>query len=65
MLGLPSRNNSFQNVCVAGIVIGGVMIGEKDMLSGNSIGYICCMLFNLSEAVMSQYSSHLYRKDNF
>ena len=32
MLKLPVRTNSFQNICVIGIVCGGLMVGEKDML---------------------------------
>ena len=47
-LRLPVKTNHFQNLCVAGIVIGGVMVGEKDMLSGDSRGYVSCMLYNLS-----------------
>ena len=32
MLKLPVRTNNFQNICVIGIVCGGLMVGEKDML---------------------------------
>ena len=65
LLKLPVKTNHFQNLCIFGIVIGGVMVGEKDMLAGDSVGYISCLLFNLSEALLLQYSAYLYRSDGY
>jgi hypothetical protein len=45
---LPAKTTKFQNICMIGIITGGAMVGEKDLLHGNFIGYICCLTFNLS-----------------
>lgn len=48
LLKLPVKTNTFQNFCIIGIVLGGALVGEKDILHGNIIGYICCLCFNMS-----------------
>lgn len=63
-LKLPVKTNHFQNICIFGIVIGGALVGGKDILHGNAIGYLCCLLFNCSEAIVLQYSAYLYRHDS-
>lgn len=64
-LKLPVTTSHFQNICVVGIVAGGLMVGEKDMLSGEKIGYVSCLMYDLSEAVLLQYSAYLCRNDGF
>lgn len=58
---LPSTTNQFQNICIIGIVVGGALVGERDLLHGNPIGYLCCMMFNISESITLHYAVHLYR----
>lgn len=62
ILTLPTRINILQNVCIVGIVIGGILIGEKDILNGNFIGYVSCLGFDLSDAISLQYAAYLFRK---
>lgn len=50
-----------QKICIAGILLGGVLIGERDILNGNIIGYLCSLSFDLSEAISLQYSAYLFR----
>ena len=46
-LKLPTKLNQGQYICMAAIVIGGLMVGEKDILMGQATGYIASLAFNL------------------
>jgi len=48
ILKLPTQTNTFQNYCIVGILVGGAMVGEKDMLQGSVIGYAASLMFDLS-----------------
>lgn len=45
---LPVTTNRIQYFCIFGIVLGGALVGERDMISGNFIGYISCIGFDMS-----------------
>lgn len=59
--------NNFKNVhytCIGCILVGGLMIGEKDIFRGELIGYVSSLFYTLCEAMSLQYSLHLYEKRN-
>ena len=62
---LPMKLNKLQYLCMVAIVIGGIMVGEKDILGGEAKGYIACLVFNLFESFSILYSAFLYREKGF
>ena len=46
--------------CIAGIVLGGLMIGGKDIYNGQIVGYVASLGYTLFEALSLQISQHLY-----
>ena len=42
-----------------------MMVAEKEVLMGDTKGYIACLAFNLFEALSIQYAAFLYREKNF
>ena len=65
MFKLPNHLSSIQYYCIVGIVVGGIMVGEKDILTGHSAGYLACLCFNLFEALSVQYSAYLYHAKKY
>jgi hypothetical protein len=61
-MSLPSNFNRIHYGCIACIVLGGLMIGERDIFRGEIIGYIASLVYTLFEALSLQYSLHLYEK---
>jgi hypothetical protein len=47
-LKLPVKTNHFQNICIVGIVVGGAMVGERDLFHGGLLGYLASLMFNLT-----------------
>lgn len=62
---LPSNLSEVQYSCIVAIVVGGIMVGEKDILAGHSTGYLACLAFNLFEALSVQYSAYLYKEKKY
>jgi hypothetical protein len=62
LMNLPNNFNRIHYACIAGIVFGGMMIGERDIFRGEVIGYISSLVYTLFEALSLQYSLHLYEK---
>ena len=62
---LPNNFNRLHYACIAAIIAGGLMIGEKDIFAGNFLGYVSSLVYTLFEALSLQYSLHLYEKNIF
>lgn len=62
LMGLPNNFNRIHYACIAGIVLGGLMIGERDIFKGEIVGYVSSLVYTLFEALSLQYSLHLYEK---
>ena len=43
----PTKLNETQYLCMGAIIIGGIMVGEKDILNGEAKGYAACIAFDL------------------
>ncbi len=50
MFSLPHKFNKLQYSCILFIVMGGVLVGEKDILMGDFIGYAAAVCYNICEA---------------
>ena len=61
VLKFPAKLTRIQHICMIVIVVGGVMVAEKQILMGDTAGYIACLAFNLFEALSIQYAAFLYR----
>jgi hypothetical protein len=61
-MNLPNNFSRVHYACIAGIVVGGMMIGERDIFRGEVLGYISSLVYTLFEALSLQYSLHLYEK---
>lgn len=44
---LPHKFNKLQYSCILFIVMGGVLVGEKDILMGEFIGYVAALCYNI------------------
>ncbi len=47
LFSLPHKFNRLQYSCILFIVMGGVLVGEKDILMGDFIGYIFAVCYNI------------------
>ena len=61
-MNLPNNFSRVHYCCIGGIVLGGMMIGERDIFRGEVLGYISSLVYTLFEALSLQYSLHLYEK---
>jgi hypothetical protein len=61
-MNLPQNFTRVHYGCIGGIVMGGLMIGERDIFRGEVIGYVSSLVYTLFEALSLQYSLHLYEK---
>jgi drug/metabolite transporter (DMT)-like permease len=50
VMNLQHKFNWFQYGCIFVIVVGGILVGERDIINGQSIGYIAVFLYNMCEA---------------
>jgi hypothetical protein len=62
VINVQNNFNKTHYACIFGIIIGGLMIGERDIFRGEFIGYISSLVYTLFEALSLQYSMHLYQK---
>ena len=60
-MNLPNNFNRIHYGCIFSIVIGGLMIGERDIFRGEILGYVSSLVYTLFEALSLQYSLHLYQ----
>lgn len=44
---LPNNFNRLHYTCIAAIIAGGLMIGEKDIFAGNFLGYVSSLVYTL------------------
>jgi hypothetical protein len=44
---LPNNFAGIHYICIVGIVIGGLMIGEKDIFRGDIMGYVSSLVYTL------------------
>lgn len=61
MFNFPHKFNKLQYSCILFIVIGGILVGEKDILRGEIIGYIAAVCYNVCEAGSLEYQSYMKR----
>jgi len=59
---LPNNFHRKHYLCIAFILMGGLMIGEKDIFAGEFIGYLASLVYTLFEALSLQFALHLYEK---
>lgn len=59
---LPINFSKVHYSCIGCIILGGLMIGEKDIFGGAFLGYVSSLVYTLFEALSLQYSLHLYEK---
>ena len=59
---LPNHFTVKHYFCIGCILLGGLMIGERDIFRGEFIGYSASLVYTLFEALSLQYSLHLYEK---
>ena len=59
---LPNNFKNLHYACIGCILLGGLMIGEKEMLRGELMGYAASLFYTLCEAMSLQYSLHLYER---
>lgn len=57
----PHKFNKLQYMCIFVIVVGGILVGEKDILRGEFIGYIAAVCYNMCEAGSLEYQSYMRR----
>jgi hypothetical protein len=62
LLRLPINFGPKHYACIACILLGGLMIGERDIFRGEFIGYVASLVYTLFEALSLQYALHLYEK---
>ena len=62
VMNLPNNFKGIHYTCIGCIILGGLMIGERDIFRGEVIGYASSLVYTLFEAVSLQYSLHLYEK---
>ena len=61
-MSLPNNFNRIHYACIGCIVLGALMIGERDIFRGEIIGYVASLVYTLFEALSLQYSLHLYKQ---
>ena len=61
-MGLPNNFTRIHYACIGCIILGGLMIGERDIFRGEIIGYVSSLVYTLFEALSLQYSLHLYER---
>lgn len=60
VMGAKDSFNKTHYWCIGFIVLGGLLIGEKDIFRGELIGYASSILYTLFEAISLQYASYLW-----
>jgi hypothetical protein len=62
MMSIPNSFNRVHHCCIFAIVIGGLMIGEKDIFKGEFLGYVASLIYTFLEALTLQMSTLLYQQ---
>lgn len=61
-MSIPDNFNRVHHCCIFAIVIGGLMIGEKDIFKGEFLGYLSSLVYTFLEALTLQMSTLLYQR---
>jgi hypothetical protein len=61
-MNIPDNFNRVHHCCIFAIVIGGLMIGEKDIFKGEFLGYLSSLVYTFLEALTLQMSTLLYQR---
>jgi hypothetical protein len=62
LMGVPDNFNRVHHCCIFAIVVGGLMIGEKDIFRGEFLGYLASLVYTFLEAMTLQMSTLLYQR---
>lgn len=61
IFGLEKGFSKFQYSCIFFIVLGGLLVGERDILKGEFIGYVAAICYNVCEAGTLEYQAYMKR----
>lgn len=61
LFNFPHNFSKFQYSCIFFIVVGGIMVGERDIFRGEFIGYLAAVCYNMCEAGSLEYQSYMRR----
>jgi hypothetical protein len=62
IMAIPNTFNRVHHCCIAAIVLGGLMIGGRDIFLGDFLGYLASLVYTFLEALTLQISTLLYQQ---